>query len=285
MILRRCKDMTSNLIQTAQTKAVEAKKTNNTMQDYVKKMEGEIARALPSVITPERFTRMVLSAISATPDLAKCTPKSFLGAMMNAAQLGLEPNTPLGQAYILPYSNRGVLEAEFQLGYKGMIDLAYRSGEVEVIQCHVVYKNDQFECCYGLEPKLSHVPADGDKGEAIKVYAMFKTKDGGFGFEVMSMDDVRKHAAQYSKSYNSNYSPWKKNFEEMAKKTIINWAFKSLPKTGISDDMLKTLEAEMEYEREDFEAWKKHQEQQQADAFTQDGKFTPYEEVTNENNQ
>ena len=221
--------MTSNLIQTAQNKAVEAKKQNNTMQDYVKKMEGEIARALPSVITPERFTRMVLSAISATPDLAKCTPKSFLGAMMNAAQLGLEPNTPLGQAYILPYSNRGVLEAEFQLGYKGMIDLAYRSGEVEVIQCHVVYKNDQFECCYGLEPKLNHVPADGDRGEAIKVYAMFKTKDGGFGFEVMSMEDVRKHAAQYSKSYNSNYSPWKKNFEEMAKKTVLKKALKYAP--------------------------------------------------------
>ena len=221
--------MTSNLIQTAQNKAVEAKKPTATMQDYVKKMEGEIARALPSVITPERFTRMVLSAISSTPDLAKCTPKSFLGAMMNAAQLGLEPNTPLGQAYILPYGNKGVLEAEFQLGYKGMIDLAYRSGEVEVIQCHVVYKNDQFECCYGLEPKLSHVPADGDRGEAVKVYAMFKTKDGGFGFEVMSMDDVRKHAAQYSKSYNSNYSPWKKNFEEMAKKTVLKKALKYAP--------------------------------------------------------
>ena len=221
--------MTSNLIQTAQNKAVEAKKTNNTMQDYVKKMEGEIARALPSVITPERFTRMVLSAISATPDLANCTPKSFLGAMMNAAQLGLEPNTPLGQAYILPYNNRGTMEAEFQLGYKGMIDLAYRSGEVEVIQCHVVYQNDKFECCYGLEPKLTHVPADGDRGEAIKVYAMFKTKDGGFGFEVMSMNDVRKHAAQYSKSYNSNYSPWKKNFEEMAKKTVLKKALKYAP--------------------------------------------------------
>lgn len=221
--------MTSNLIQTAQNKSIEAKKPTATMQDYVKKMEGEIARALPSVITPERFTRMVLSAISSTPDLAKCTPKSFLGAMMNAAQLGLEPNTPLGQAYILPYRNRDVLEAEFQLGYKGMIDLAYRSGEVEVIQCHVVYKNDQFECCYGLEPKLSHIPADGERGEAVKVYAMFKTKDGGFGFEVMSMEDVRKHAAQYSKSYNSNYSPWKKNFEEMAKKTVLKKALKYAP--------------------------------------------------------
>ena len=221
--------MTSNLIQTAQSKAVEAKKPAATLQDYVKKMEGEIAKALPSVITPDRFTRMVMTAISASPELAKCTPKSFLGAMMNAAQLGLEPNTPLGQAYILPYSNKGTMEAEFQLGYKGMIDLAYRSGEVEVIQCHVVYKNDKFDCCYGLEPKLAHVPADGDRGEPIKVYAMFKTKDGGFGFEVMSMDDVKKHAAQYSKSYNSNYSPWKKNFEEMAKKTVLKKALKYAP--------------------------------------------------------
>lgn len=221
--------MTSNLIQTAQTKAVEAKKQNNTMQDYVKKMEGEIAKALPSVITPERFTRMVLTALSSSPDLAKCTPKSFLGAMMNAAQLGLEPNTPLGQAYILPYNNRGTMEAEFQLGYKGMIDLAYRSGEVEVIQCHVVHEKDKFECSYGLEPKLNHVPADGDRGPVTRVYAMFKTKDGGFGFEVMSIEDVKKHAAKYSKSYNSSYSPWKTNFEEMAKKTVLKKTLKYAP--------------------------------------------------------
>ena len=75
--------------------------TNNgekkTMQQYIKAMEGEIKKALPSVITPERFTRMVLSAISTNPKLGTCTKASFLGAMMNAAQLGLEPNTPLGQ--------------------------------------------------------------------------------------------------------------------------------------------------------------------------------------------
>ncbi len=86
------------------------------MQQYIKAMQGEIKKALPSVITPERFTRIVLSALSTNPKLASCTPQSFLGAMMSAAQLGVEPNTPLGQAYILPYKNKDVLEAQFQLG-------------------------------------------------------------------------------------------------------------------------------------------------------------------------
>lgn len=200
-----------------------------TMQAYIKSMEGEIKKALPSVITPERFTRMVLSAISTNPKLASCTPSSFLGAMMSAAQLGLEPNTPLGQAYILPYLNKGTLEAQFQLGYKGLIDLAYRSGDVEVVQAHVVYSNDKFECEYGLEPKLTHIPADTDRGEPIKVYAMFKTKSGGYGFEVMSMADVRAHAEKYSKAYDTSYSPWKTSFEQMAKKTVLKSCLKYAP--------------------------------------------------------
>lgn len=200
-----------------------------TMQQYIQSMEGEIKKALPSVITPERFTRIVLSAISVNPKLASCTPSSFLGAMMTSAQLGLEVNTPLGQAYVLPYLNKGTLEAQFQLGYKGLIDLAYRSGEVESIQAHVVYANDTFSCEYGLNPQLVHKPADHDRGEAVKVYAVFKTKSGGFGFEVMSMDDVRKHAEKYSKAYSSSFSPWKTNFEEMAKKTVLKRVLKYAP--------------------------------------------------------
>lgn len=200
-----------------------------TMQSYIKSMEGEIKKALPSVITPERFTRMVLSAISTNPQLGSCTPASFLGAMMSAAQLGLEPNTPLGQAYILPYKNKGTLEAQFQLGYKGLIDLAYRSGEVELVQAHIVYENDTFECEFGLDAKLKHVPAENDRGNAVKVYAMFKTKSGGYGYDVMSMDDVREHAKKYSKSFGSNFSPWATNFEEMAKKTVLKRCLKYAP--------------------------------------------------------
>lgn len=216
--------------------------TNNgekkTMQTYIKSMEGEIKKALPSVLTPERFTRMVLSAISTNPKLGTCTPQSFLGAMMSAAQLGLEPNTPLGQAYILPYQNKGVLEAQFQLGYKGLIDLAYRSGEVEVVQAHIVYENDDFECEFGLEPKLTHVPADSERGKPIKVYAMFKTKSGGYGFEVMSMDDVKTHAQKYSKAYGSSFSPWATNFEEMAKKTVLKKCLKYAP---LKSDFVKAI--------------------------------------------
>ena len=242
----------SNTIQNKVAATTNNKPEQKTMQSYIKAMEGEIKKALPSVITPERFTRMVLSAISTNPKLGACTPQSFLGAMMSAAQLGLEPNTPLGQAYILPYMNKGTLEAQFQLGYKGLIDLAYRSGEVEVIQSHIVYENDDFVCNYGLEPTLKHIPAVKDRGEPIKVYALFKTKSGGFGFEVMSMDDVRRHAEKYSKSYNTSFTPWKTNFEEMAKKTVLKRVLKYAPlksdfvrgmaqdntiKTEISEDM------------------------------------------------
>lgn len=241
-----------NAVTNTTTSAPAEKKT---MQTYIKAMEGEIKKALPSVITPERFTRMVLSAISTNPKLGSCTPSSFLGAMMSAAQLGLEPNTPLGQAYILPYLNKGTLEAQFQLGYKGLIDLAYRSGEVELVQAHIVYANDTFVCEFGLEPKLTHIPADTDRGEPVKVYAMFKTKSGGYGFEVMSMDDVRSHAEKYSKAYSKDFSPWKTNFEEMAKKTVLKKCLKYAPlksdfvrgivqdesiKTEISEDMYDT---------------------------------------------
>lgn len=230
------------------------------LQAMIKSMEGEIKKALPSVITPERFTRMVLSAISTNPQLGDCEPRSFLGAMMTAAQLGLEINTPLGLCYLIPYRNHGVLQAQFQLGYKGLIDLAYRSGEVEVVQAQVVYANDEFTCEYGLSPKLRHVPADGDRGDPIKVYAMFRTKSGGYGFEVASIEEIRRHAQKYSKSYSSG--PWQTNFEEMAKKTVLKRVLKYAPlksdfvrgmasdetiKTEISDDMFAVSD-EMVYE-------------------------------------
>jgi len=190
--------MANNLIQqaanTAVTKSTDGKAT---MQQYIKQMEGEIKKALPSVITPERFTRIVLSALSTNPKLAATTPQSFLAAMMTAAQLGVEPNTPLGQAYLIPYFNSKTRcsECQFQLGYKGLIDLAYRSGEVSVIQAQVVYANDDFTFSFGLDPQLKHVPAHENRGEPTFVYAMFRTKDNGYGFEVMSMGKM--HAGSF----------------------------------------------------------------------------------------
>ena len=259
-----------NAIQNATANQVAtAKDKPKSLQDYIKSMESEIAKALPSVITPERFTRIVLSAVSTNPKLAECTPKSFLGAMMTAAQLGVEANTPLGQAYLLPYYNNKykVTECQFQLGYKGLIDLAYRSGEVSIIQAHTVCENDEFTFELGLDPKLKHVPAKGDRGEPAFFYAMFKTKDGGYGFEVMSVEDIREHARRYSKAFGSG--PWQTNFEEMAKKTVLKKALKYAPlksdfvrglaqdesiKNEISDDMYTVQnEAAEAFVEADFE--------------------------------
>lgn len=229
--------MKENAIQAAQSAQVSQKPKK--MQDYIKKMQGEIAKALPSVLTPERFTRITLSALSTNAKLAETTPQSFLGAMMTAAQLGLEPNTPLGQAYLIPYRNHDVLECQFQLGYKGLIDLAYRSGEVSTIQAHVVYENDEFEYELGLEPKLRHVPAKSDRGNPVFFYAVFRTKEGGYGFDVMSVDDVRAHARKYSKAYSNG--PWQTNFEEMAKKTVLKRVLKYAP---LKTDFVRGLSAD-----------------------------------------
>lgn len=211
---------------------------NMGIRDMISAMGPEIKKALPSVITIERFTRIALSALNNNPQLQQCTPLSFLSALMNAAQLGLEPNTPLGQAYLIPYKNKGVLECQFQIGYKGLIDLAYRNLEMQTIQAQAVYENDHFEYEYGLEPKLVHRPAYQDRGQIVYFYGLFKTVNGGFGFSVMSKADMDIYAKTYSKAFDSSYSPWKTDYESMAKKTVIKQALKYAP---IKTDFQKAL--------------------------------------------
>ena len=246
--------MAENKMSGAITKATGAvaKAQPKTMKDYISSMQGEIAKALPSVITPERFTRMALTAVSNNPQLAQCTPKSFLSAMMSAAQLGLEPNTPLGQAYLIPFRNKGTMEVQFQCGYKGLLDLAWRSGEITTIYAETVYENDEFSYQMGLNPDLVHIPARENRGNPIYYYAVFKTKAGGSGFKVMSIEDVRAHAKKYSKAAGSSYSPWNTDFNSMALKTCLKSLLKYAPlktefhrglaadstiKTELSEDM------------------------------------------------
>lgn len=216
------------------------------MSGLLKRMHTQIEKALPSVITPERFTRIALTAYSDNAALQKCDADSFLGAMMQAAQLGVEPNTPLGQAYLIPYGNK----VQFQLGYRGMIDLAYRSGEIQMIQAHEVHENDEFEYELGLDPKLRHIPALKNRGEVILYYAVFKLINGGVGFEVMSKEDVETFAKKKSKTYRNG--PWQTDFDAMAKKTLVKRLLKFAPvksdfaravaadetiKSGISENM------------------------------------------------
>ena len=206
-----------------------ALKKSMSIAELIKAMEPEIKKALPKVITVERFTRMALSALNTTPKLKECTQISFLSALLNAAQLGLEPNTPLGQAYLIPYKNKGVMECQFQIGYKGLLDLAYRSPQIQTVQAHCVYANDNFSYELGLNPQLVHKPTMGERGEPRCFYSLFKTTNGGYGFEVMSKTAIEEHAKKYSKAYDSDYSPWKTDFESMAKKTVIKQVLKYAP--------------------------------------------------------
>lgn len=238
------------------------------IEDMIKAMAPEIKNALPEVMKPERFTRMALSTLNNNPRLRDCSQITFLAAMMNAAQLGLEPNTPLGQAYLIPYRNHGKMECQFQLGYKGLIDLVYRNPNIQTVQAQCVYENDEFDYELGLEPKLVHKPALTDRGKLILVYALWKAENGGYGFEVMSKDDIDTHARKYSQSYSSTSSPWKSNYEEMAKKTVIKKCLKYAPlrsdmlravstdetiKSSISVDMSEVAPNEVEGEYEEME--------------------------------
>ena len=206
-------------------------KMPTTMMGWIASYENQIAKALPSVMTPERFTRIAMTAVTQNPQLGNCTPGSFIGALLTAAQLGLEPNTPLGQAYLIPFNNgkNRQLEVQFQLGFKGLIELAHRSGELKSIEAHIVYENDEFEYELGLEPKLKHKPAMSNRGEIAWVYAVYHLVSGGFGFEVMSFEDVENHRKKYSKASQRGFSPWSTAWDEMAKKTVIKRALKYAP--------------------------------------------------------
>lgn len=219
------------------------KKAPETMIEWIDSQRDAVKQALPSVLTVERFVRIATNALNTTPDLRNCTPMSFIGAMMQAAQLGLEPNTPLGQAYLIPRMNgkTNKKEAQFQIGYHGLLALAQRSGQLKDVYAHVAYANDEFEYELGLEPKLVHRPAMKDRGEPIFFYAVFHTTSGGFGMEVMSVEDIRKHAAKYSDSFRSSFSPWTKSFEEMAKKTVLKRVLKYAP---MASDFLRGVAAD-----------------------------------------
>lgn len=235
-------DLKEELALKAEETKGETKLTKSmSITDMIKAMQPEIKKALPSVITPERFTRMAISSLNNTPELQQCTPISYLSALMHCAQLGLMPNTPLGHAYLIPYKNKGTYECQFQIGYKGLIDLAYRNGQMQTIQAQSVYENDYFEYEFGLEPKLVHRPAFEDRGEVTYFYGLFRTVNGGYGFSVMSKVEMDAYAKQYSKAFDSSYSPWKTCYEEMAKKTVIKQALKYAP---IKTDLQKVLSSD-----------------------------------------
>lgn len=212
------------------TAVAEAKPTD-TVNAVLERMKPEMARVLPKHLTPDRMLRVALTTIRQTPKLLECDRASLYAAIMTCAQLGLEPDGVLGQAYLVPFKGK----VQFIPGYKGYIDLARRSGDVVSIQAKEVREGDHFVYAFGLEEKLEHVPAAGSRDKPITHFWFKATfKDGGYHWDVMTVDEVNaiRDGSQgycYTKSKNRTDTPWIEHYAEMGKKTIIRRNAKYLP--------------------------------------------------------
>jgi recombination protein RecT len=174
-----------------------------------------------TALDPERFARVALTVVRQNSDLMTCRPESLLGALMTSAQLGLEPG-PLGEAYLVPYGD----QVTFIPGYRGLIKLAWNSGQLRSISARVVYEADEFHYSYGLHPDLVHQPARGDRGGVTEVYAAATLLDGGAEFEVM---DVAAVEAIRARSRAAKKGPWVSDWDAMARKTAVRQLARWLP--------------------------------------------------------
>jgi|TARA_Y100000034_G_scaffold56152_1_gene68841 recombination protein RecT len=193
-------------------------------QDALVDRMPQIRSLLPERMDDKRFCRLAMGMIERTPKLQKCTPQSFVLAVMGVAELGLEPT--LGMVYIIPYGTKATL----QIGYQGMIQLARNSGDVLDIYAEIVREGDEFEAVYGTSRALSHRKTASKDAKITHVYAVAKLKGADPAFIVLDRADVEKRRA-VSKAANSSDGPWKNWKEEMFKKTAIRALFKTLPKS------------------------------------------------------
>jgi len=200
------------------------------LKNLLEQRKGAIAAVLPTHMTPERLIKISLVAASRNPALLACSPESIFSSLMDASQLGLEPFTGLNLSYIIPYKNgrTGVSEAKFIPSYRGMLELARRSGQIKSIDSDIIYEHDKWEIEKGLSSKLVHIPnfTIKDRGKPLLVYSIAKFKDDGYQFTIMTIDQVEKIR---SKSKSANSGPWVDFWEEMAKKSCLKSLLKLCP--------------------------------------------------------
>lgn len=205
----------------------------------------EIQRALPKHLDGDRMSRIALTAFRRTPMLAKCDPRSVFAAVIQASQLGLEPDT-LGRAYLIPYAKNTKIgnawektwECQFIPGWKGLVDLVSRSGQATV-WTGAVYNNDKFDYRLGDDPRCLHIPGDSHgEGEPTHVYACGKVKGSDTVItEVWSIARVKRHLAKYNKVGDKHYAF--DNMEMYARKVVLLQVLKYMP---MSPDLVRAVE-------------------------------------------
>ena len=223
------------------TELSQAPKRILTIRDQIEspKFRDEIAKALPKHLTPDRFIRVAVSALTRTPKLKECEPVSLFGAMLTLSQLGIEPDGR--RAHLIPFENRrrGCVECQLIIDYKGLAEMAMRSGVVSYLHADVVCDADIFEENMG-EIVAHKIDRRKPRGEVYAAYAICKFKDGTAKAEVMSSEEIE---AIRKRSKAGNSGPWITDWNEMAKKTVFRRLSKWLP---LSPEFRDAVEADDE---------------------------------------
>lgn len=215
--------------------AEEGGEKRNSFAVRVKAFEKELdlrtatfAQALPEHVPVAKFKRNLITAVVQTPDLLNCFRPSLFQAAMTSASLGLLLDPSLGHGYILPFNDgrSGRQLAQFIPGYRGYLHLARQSGEILSVSAYEVCERDEFDYELGLEERLVHKPALGDRGELRYVYCIVRYKEGGHHIEVMTRADVDRIR---SRSKSKNSPAWRDDYAMMARKTVIRRAAKYMP--------------------------------------------------------
>lgn len=248
----------SNLDATKQVLA--ATGTAPTLENMIIKAAKDFGQVLPNHMKPERIVRIALTCIRKTPGLESCTPASFLGALMTSAQLGIEPIA--GRAYLLPFKNskkkpdgtwHKVSEAEFVLGYKGIVELFFRHEKAVQLDWGVVHEKDDFSYELGTSAFLRHKPVKTEPGAVQGYWVMATLENGGKVFKYMTHQECMEHAKSHSKTFDSrsqsfyDNSPWKTNPEAMCLKTVLVQLAKILPLSITIQSAIEADETSREY--------------------------------------
>ena len=204
-------------------------KTLGEVQTFLAKRMTQIKSVIASNLTPEKMARIAMNELRQNEYLAKIAiqnPESFINAIVQASHLGLEIGGTLGQAYLVPYKG----EIKMMPGYRGLLSLARRSGEITSINAEVVYQHDEFDLSLGIETKVKHKPRlDGPRGEPLLAYMVAHFKDGGHHFEWMPMDEIEKIRQRSAAVQSGKKTPWDTDRDEMIRKTVIRRGWKYLP--------------------------------------------------------
>lgn len=208
--------------------------TQEKVAQHLTRIKARLTDVLGDVMTPERVVQMAATTISKNPTIAECTTASLLGAVMQAATLRFPPIDSLGYCYFVPYYNAktGTKEVQFQIGYKGLIDMARRSGRLRDISAEAVYQGDTFEISYGLERSLKHIPhfLHPGKPEMIEyVYAVATLADGGKTFVVLPRIEIERLRQRSPGQRAVPSGAWLTDYEAMAKAKAIKQLAKFLP--------------------------------------------------------